>query len=163
MRPRILVSAVLCLVTAACLPREEAVRRLRQDNPREQAATIAQVTRQGDRSMTDEMIRLLGSDDEGVRFMAATALHKLTDIDRGFHFAGPERRTEIIAEWKAWWEAENGRPFPPDPEPPEPEETPAEDEDAPAKTDQPPAATEDAPEETGEDSPAPDSPKESRE
>jgi len=148
MRLKVLAAAALCLLTAACLPREESVRRLREDNPREQAAAIARVIRQGDRSMTDELIRLLGSDDEGVRFMAATALHKLTGIDRGFHFAGPERRSEIIAQWKAWWEAENGQPFPPDPEPAEPEQTPT--EAAPAEPDEPLAT------------PRPDAPKETR-
>ncbi|MBL7141280.1 MAG: hypothetical protein ISS74_10265 [Planctomycetes bacterium] len=147
MWPKVFVSAALCLLTAACLPREETVRRLREDNPREQTGTIARVIRQGDRSMTDEMIRLLASDDEGVRFMAATALHKLTGIDRGFHFAGPERRTEIIAEWKAWWEAENGQPFPAEPEP-------AKTDEAPAKSDEAPAPTTDA-EPTGRDSPPP--------
>jgi len=148
MWPKVFVSVALCLLTAACTPHEETVRRLREDNPREQAATIAQVVRQGDRSMTDEMIRLLGSDDEGVRFMAATALHRLTGIDRGFHFAGPDRRTEIIAEWKAWWEAENGKPFPPDP-------APAKSGDAPAT-----AAPGDAPAESAPPTSGPDAPKE---
>ena len=83
------------------------VRRLREDNPRTQVATIAQVVRADDRTMAGELVNLLESEDEGVRFMAASALHKLTGKDLGFHFANtPAERACIIAEWRAWWEEE---------------------------------------------------------
>ena len=103
-----LIALVLAAVVAGCLSREETVKRLRTDNPRVQAATVARVVRDGDASMTGELIDLLESEDEGVRFMAATGLHKLTGTDRGFHFAKPEERQKIVVEWRRWWQAASG-------------------------------------------------------
>jgi len=102
----------VCVLAAGCVSRQEMVNRLRSDNPRSQTAAIARVVRQRDASLAGELVRLLESEDEGVRFMAAAGLHRLTGIDRGFHFAGPERRQAIIAEWRRWWETESGEPAP---------------------------------------------------
>ena len=100
--------ALAGILVAGCVgDREAVVRRLREDDPRTQVATIAQVARSGDRTMAGELINLLESEDEGVRFMAASALHKLTGKDLGFHFANtPAERARIVAEWRAWWEEE---------------------------------------------------------
>jgi len=116
-----LAAISLCVLTAGCLF-GGAKAQLRQDNPRQQTAAIARIVRQHDTSMVGELIRLLDSRDEGVRFMAATALHQLTDIDRGFHFAGPEKRKAIVAEWHDWYKAETGDEVPELPEPEEKDE-----------------------------------------
>ena len=71
--------------------RNETLLHLRTDNPRVQAAAIAEVVRAKDLSMAGELVNLLESQDEGVRFMAAAGLHKLTGRDPGFHFADAER------------------------------------------------------------------------
>ena len=103
-----LAVALAGILVAGCVgDREAVVRRLREDDPRTQVAAIAQVARAGDRTLAGELINLLESEDEGVRFMAASALHKLTGKDLGFHFANtPAERARIVAEWRAWWEAE---------------------------------------------------------
>lgn len=103
-----LAVALAGILFAGCVgDREAVVRRLREDDPRTQVATIAQVVRVGDRTMAGELVNLLESEDEGVRFMAASALHKLTGKDLGFHFANtPAERARIVAEWRAWWEDE---------------------------------------------------------
>ena len=106
-----LAVALAGILFAGCVgDREAVVRRLREDDPRTQVATIAQVARSGDRTMAGELINLLESEDEGVRFMAASALHKLTGKDPGFHFANtPAERARIVAEWRAWWEEEEAQ------------------------------------------------------
>jgi len=103
-----LAVALAGILVAGCVgDREAMVRRLREDNPRVQVETIYQVVRAGDRTMVPELFALLESEDEGVRFLAASALHKLTGKDLGFHFANtPAKRARIIAEWRAWWEEE---------------------------------------------------------
>jgi len=105
----LLILALAGLGMAGCAPgREETIRRLRTDNPRVQVATIAQVVRAGDRTMAGELINLLESEDEGVRFVAASALHRLTGKDLGFHFARTEEeRARIVSEWRTWWEKES--------------------------------------------------------
>jgi len=103
-----LAVALAGILVAGCVgDREAVVRRLREDNPRTQVDTIYQVVRAGDRTMVPELFALLESEDEGVRFMAASALHKLTGKDLGFHFANtPAKRARIVGEWRAWWEEE---------------------------------------------------------
>jgi len=103
-----LVVALAGILVAGCVgDREAVVRQLREDGPRTQVAAIARVARSGDRTMAGELVNLLESEDEGVRFMAASALHKLTGKDLGFHFANtPAERARIVAEWRAWWEDE---------------------------------------------------------
>jgi len=108
----VLVALVLSVLAAGCLDREAAVKRLQADHPRVQSDTIAAVANARDRSMIGELINLLESEDEGVRFMAATGLHKLTGTDRGFHFANQEKRKQIVAEWRSWWQAAGGGPAP---------------------------------------------------
>jgi len=114
-----LIAIMTCVVAGGCLSEQAARTALRKDDPRHQTAVIARITREGKASMTGELIRLLDAEDEGVRFMAATSLHKLTGIDRGFHFAEGEKRKAIVAEWHRWYEAETGQPVPElEPEPP---------------------------------------------
>ncbi len=106
----------VALALAGCMPdRQTTLRRLHEDNPRVQSATIAQVVRAGDRTMTPELITLLESEDEGVRFVAASALHKLSGRDFGFHRARtPAERQRIINQWRAWWQSESGAAAPAD-------------------------------------------------
>ncbi|MFO8012608.1 MAG: hypothetical protein R6X20_04790, partial [Phycisphaerae bacterium] len=138
MPPRSLIALAACLPAACalaggCLSEEAARRTLRKDDPRMQAAMIARIAREKKTSMTDDLIRLLDSEDEGVRFMAATALHRVTGIDRGFHFADEDERKAIIEAWHRWYEDETGHPVPElEPEPPDDAkaEEPGDDADA---------------------------------
>lgn len=116
-----LAALVLVALTAGCMGREATLQRLREDNPRVQTAAIARVVREGDHSMTGELIKLLDSEDEGVRFMAASGLHQLTGRTTRYHFAKPEERQRLIAEWRQWWEQESGESLTPsEPVPPGP-------------------------------------------
>mgnify|MGYP006292842071 CR=1 FL=1 len=134
MQPRRLIALATCMMVACalgggCLSEEEARRSLRKDDPRNQAAMIARIARENKTSMTGDLIRLLDAEDEGVRFMAAAALHKVTGIDRGIHFAEGEKRKAVVAEWHRWYETETGDPVPE--LPPEPaDDEKATDEDA---------------------------------
>jgi len=117
MPPRSLIALATCvLATAAlaagCVSDAAARRALRTDYPREQTAMIARVARENKASMNGDLIRLLEAEDEGVRFMAAVALHKVTGIDRGIQFAEGEKRQAIVAEWHAWYKAETGESVP---------------------------------------------------
>jgi len=112
MQSKSLVALAVCVLVVGCLSDEEAVKCLRKDHPRQQAAMMARIAREGKGSLAGELIRLLEDEDEGVRFMAAASLHKLTGIDRGFHFAEAEKRQAIVAEWHRWYEAETGEPVP---------------------------------------------------
>ena len=102
----------VCLLAGGCLSDAQARRVLRTDDPRSQTAMLARIAREGRASLTGDLIRLLEAEDQGVRFMAAAALHKLTDIDRGFHFAEGNKRKAIVAEWRRWYETETGHPVP---------------------------------------------------
>jgi len=108
MHQKTAVALAVSILAAGCLDHEAAVRQLRTDNPRMQTATIARIVQADDATLAGELIELLESEDEGVRFMAAAALHKLTHTDRGFHFATPEEREKIVAAWRTWWEAAPG-------------------------------------------------------
>ena len=109
---RSLLTLAMGVWALGCSPREAMLRQLRSDSPRTQTAAIARIAREGDASMAGYLIRLLESEDESVRFMAAAALHRLTGIDRGFHFADADRRRAIVAEWHRWWEETAGEPVP---------------------------------------------------
>ena len=81
--------------------------RLRENNPRVQTAAIGDAVAADDRAMIPELFSLLESEDEGVRFMAAAALHRMTGQDFGYQFAQERERAAIIAKWRRWWEAQN--------------------------------------------------------
>jgi len=106
------IAMTACLLAGGCLSDEAARTALRKDDPRHQTAMMARITREGKTSMTGDLIRILEAEDEGVRFMAAASLHRLTGIDRGIHFAEGEKRDAILAEWRRWYEAETGEPVP---------------------------------------------------
>ena len=103
-----LIAVVLAAVVVGCGPsRQATLARLRADNPRDQVAAIAQVVRARDKTMAGELINLLESEDEGVRFMAASALHQLTGKDFGFHFATkPQERAAAVQKWRQWWQSD---------------------------------------------------------
>ena len=107
---RVTIASVVLLaaLTAGCLSgRQETLTRLRTDNPRVQTWAIDDVIRSGDKTLVVELIRLLDSDDEAVRFMAAAGLHRLTGHDvKSRGTARPEQRAKSIEEWGQWWEAE---------------------------------------------------------
>jgi hypothetical protein len=131
MLSRRLIALAVCVLAGGCLSEKEAVKVLRKDHPRRQTAMIARIAREGKPSMAGELIRLLDAEDEGVRFMAAAGLHKLTDIDRGIHFTEGEERRAIIQQWRRWYEDKFGEPMPeaaPEPPPEEEDEGTADEE-----------------------------------
>jgi hypothetical protein len=99
---------VFSALAAGCGPsREETLKQLRTDDPRVQTDTIARVALAGDKSMAGELINLLDSEDEGVRFMAAVGLHRLTGKGSGIIFiTEPGKRAACVREWREWWQAE---------------------------------------------------------
>jgi len=103
-------TVVLAVLAAGCTTREARLEQLHADNPAVQSAAIAGTVRAGDRSMVPELIDLLDAQDEGVRFMAATALHELTGQDFGCHFATAEERQDVMIAWHQWWEGHKNRP-----------------------------------------------------
>jgi len=97
------------LAAAGCAyDHHAALGRLRANNPREQTAAIGEVVAADDRAMIPKLFDLLKSEDEGVRFMASAALHRMTGQDFGFQFAKEGERGAIIAKWRRWWEAQGG-------------------------------------------------------
>jgi len=102
----VVCAAVLAVLAAGCTTHEARLEQLRTDDPRAQAAAIAETVRAGDRSMVPELIDLLDAQDEGVRFMAAAALHQLTGQNFGCHFARPEDQEDVITAWHQWWDAQ---------------------------------------------------------
>jgi hypothetical protein len=114
-RARAVVAAVLSAFAAGCYSHEAAVSRLREDNPPVQVETIAEVVRAGDKAAVGDMIDLLDSKDEGVRFMAAAGLHQLTGRSTRDHLRNEEERKATVAHWHRWWETQqkgtgNGEP-----------------------------------------------------
>jgi hypothetical protein len=165
MQSRNLIALAACLMAACalgsgCLTEEAARRTLRKDHPRMQTAMIARIAREKKTSMTGDLIRLLESEDEGVRFMAAAALHRVTGIDRGFHFADEEERKAIIEAWHGWYEDETGNPVPElEQEPPADAKAEGGDADASAEEDDGKTAT-DAADATGDEASDPGTPPE---
>ncbi len=97
------------LAAAGCAyDHSAALARLRADNPRQQTAAIHEAVAADDRAMIPELFNLLESEDEGVRFVASAALHRMTGQDFGFQFAKERDRGAIIAKWRRWWEAQSG-------------------------------------------------------
>jgi HEAT repeat protein len=83
---------------------------LRRDNPRRQMAAIARIVEQEDRSRIPELIALLDSEDTGVRFAAASALHRLTGEDFGVYYARTDEEwARRIEMWHTWWDTEGRR------------------------------------------------------
>jgi hypothetical protein len=85
------------------------VARLEANDPRDQAAAMAEAVRAGDKATIPVLIGLLESEDEGVRFMSAAALRRFTGDDKGFQFAKESDRPQIVARWQRWWEAEGAK------------------------------------------------------
>lgn len=108
MRGLVALTLAALAVVGCVYDRKGALVRLREDNPRVQTSAIHEVEAAGDRTMIPELLDLLGSEDEGVRFMAAAALHQMTGQDFGFQFAKEADRPRVIAKWRRWWEAEAG-------------------------------------------------------
>lgn len=104
-----LVAAVLG-VSGCAVGRASLAKRLRAESPRVQVEAVAEVVRTGDRTYVPDLIDLLESGDEGVRFTAAAALHRLTGQDFGTQFARTDEERAIkVAQWRQWWRAQ-GRP-----------------------------------------------------
>jgi len=103
-----LVIGLSVLSVAGCpLGREATVAQLRADNPRVQCDTIAQVARDNDKTMVPELIDLMDSPDEGVRFVADAGLHRLTGKSFGRPCEkDPEKRAASVKQWRQWWETE---------------------------------------------------------
>ncbi len=105
-----LAAAIVSALAAGCgRPAWTPTDEFRRDDPRAQTAAIARVVNEGDRGRIPELIALLDSEDEGVRFAAASALHRLTGEDFGVYYAGTdEERARRIEMWHTWWD-ETGR------------------------------------------------------
>ena len=99
----------LAALVAGCMTREARLEQLRTDDPRVQVAAIAETVRAGDRSMVPELINLLDAKDEGVRFMAAAGLHRLTGQDFNCRSDKPEDRQAFIAKWRKWSDEQQAR------------------------------------------------------
>ena len=107
MRTFSIITVLLAVALSGCAAgRQDVISRLRTDNPRVQTATIAEVVRSGDKTMAGELIDLLDSPDDGVRFMAAAGLHRLTGREVDRRIANPDKRPAIVAAWRQWWEHE---------------------------------------------------------
>ena len=107
MRTLAWMAVILSALAAGCAAgREDVVTRLRTDDPRVQTATIAEVVRANDKTMVGELINLLDSPDDGVRFMAAAGLHHLTGREVDRRIANPDKRAAVVNEWRQWWEKE---------------------------------------------------------
>ncbi len=63
----------------------------------------------GDQRSTDELIRMLSSDDPAERLVAIRSLERLTGQTLGYDHAGAEDdRAEAIDRWVAWQKAQPG-------------------------------------------------------
>lgn len=104
-----LVAAIMGM-SGCAVGRASLAKRLHAESPRVQVEAIAEVVRTGDRTHVPDLIDLLESGDEGVRFTAAAALHRLTGQDFGTQFARTDEERAIgVARWRQWWQAQ-GRP-----------------------------------------------------
>jgi len=120
----VLAAVAVAGIAGCAYDHTAALTRLRENNPRVQTATMYEVEAAGDQSMIPELINLLESEDEGVRFMAAATLHRLTGQHFGFQFARENERGEIIAKWRTWWETHPAAAPSPTPAAPSPATTP---------------------------------------
>jgi hypothetical protein len=97
--------AAVTALAAGCTDRAALRRELRNPtDPAAQVTAVARVVETRDPALFGELISLLGSHDEGVRFAAAAALHRLTGRYTDFHFARDEtERLRIREAWRRWW------------------------------------------------------------
>ena len=59
----------------------------------------------GDATVIDELLKLLASDREDDRYVAAKALRRLTDENFGYEYdAEPQKRVAAIGRWQEWWD-----------------------------------------------------------
>ena len=108
-QPSALLASVAALVwVSGCVGgRATLAERLQADSPRVQVEAIAEVVRTSDRRHIGDLIDLLESDDEGVRFTASAALRRLTGQDFGMLFARTDEERAIgVARWRQWWRAQ---------------------------------------------------------
>ena len=71
-------------------------------NPSARMYAIEQVARAGDKSAVKAIVDQLDSDDPAVRWLAITALQRLTGQTYGYrHYDPPMQRREAIARWVA--------------------------------------------------------------
>ena len=111
MRRTGLLALLLAALTAGCATgRENLCRRLYTDNPRVQVAAIAEVIRTGDRQMAGMLVPLLDSDDEGVRFLAATGVHRLAGDCLDFCYPELGKRRATAARLRARGEQDGSTP-----------------------------------------------------
>jgi len=102
MRRMKLFALVVAALAAGCAAkREDLYRRLYTDNPRVQTAAIAEVIRSRDPQMAGTLVPLLESDDEGVRFLAATGIHRLAGDCLDHCYPALGRRSAMIARLRA--------------------------------------------------------------
>jgi len=101
-----LVAAIIGM-SGCAVGRENLAKRLHAESPRVQVEAIAEVVRTDDRTYVPDLIDLLESEDEAVRFTAAAALHRLTGQDFGTQFTRTDEERAIrVAQWHQWWRAQ---------------------------------------------------------
>jgi len=98
------LAALVLSAGCAAARRDDLAARLRSNHPRNQMEAIAEVVRTKDTRMIPELMALLDSEDSGLRFAAAGALHRLTGKDFGVYFADTdEERARRVEMWHRWW------------------------------------------------------------
>lgn len=77
-------------------------------SPAERTAAIGETLREKDRSDIPELIEMLGSEDPGVRMLAAGALEQLTGETMGYEYSASEAdRESAIERWVEWWQSDS--------------------------------------------------------
>lgn len=101
---QVLAGVVLPILAAGGCAPEAASFDSREPGARLEASFKAVESRDG--ASTDELIRMLQSDDPAERLVAIRSLERLTGQTLGYDHAGPEAEREAAVErWVAWWKA----------------------------------------------------------
>lgn len=113
MRPSALVILLACPALASCGP-PATEGGFDSANPAARMYAIEHAAAQGDSSAVKDLIEELDSDDPGVRYMAITALERLTGQTYGYrHYDSVMQRRDAIAKWVAAYQSGSIPPMTP--------------------------------------------------
>ena len=111
LRPFALVILVACPVLASCGP-PATEGGFDSANPAARMYAIEHAAAQGDTAVIKDLIEELDSDDPAVRYMAITALERLTGQTYGYHhYDSVMQRRDAIAKWVAAYESGSLQPM----------------------------------------------------